>query len=81
MDLLDMLDAFELHDQLVLNQQIDPVPAIENHAFILYRHWVLRYRDNVVALQLTDQTPPIRGFQQPRPEYAVHLDGTANHPV
>ena len=81
MDRLDTLDAFELHDQLVLHQQINPIPTIEAHTFVLYRQRMLRYEADFVTLKLMSETPLICRFQQPRPEYAVHLNGTANYPV
>ncbi len=59
----DLLNAFELNDQFVLDKNVDSVSAIEPDIFVLYRLWVLELECEPIAIQFMSQALFVCRFQ------------------
>ena len=44
----DLLDAFQLDDELIFYQQVHAIAAVQVHSFVLHRFWMLQLESNAI---------------------------------
>jgi hypothetical protein len=79
MDRQHMFKAFDLKDQNLLDDQVQPVTAVQFHALVLDRKRNLPLESDSSQMKFVAKTFLVGGFQQTRPERAMHLDRGSDH--
>jgi hypothetical protein len=74
----DSFDGLQLQDHFILDDHIYFVSAIELQSLIRDRKIDLAFEGQPAKVQFMAQALFISGFQQSRPELAVHLDRSSN---
>ena len=68
--------ALEFESDPAINSQVCPETAIELHAFIDERHGFLSLDSHACLPQFVGETGFIGRFEQARPEFTMHSDGS-----
>jgi len=78
-DWLELLHTFELENDLIFDQNVDPISAIEAATLIVYRHRFFHVEIDIVQSQLVSQALLVGGLQQPGAQSPVHFNSTTDH--
>jgi hypothetical protein len=81
MDGQEPIDSFDLDDDVVVYDEVEPVAAIERDPFVTQRHGPLPFDPASAKPKLVGHAKLVRGFEQARAEVTVHLDARANDNV
>jgi hypothetical protein len=73
----NLVYRFELHNDLILDQKIQPVTAIKQYILVPHRQRVSHLEAEIRERHLVRQTLLICGFLKTGIQLAVHLHGTA----
>ncbi len=74
MDRQHLLDGFQLEDQLILDDDVDPVPALELDAFVRDGHDELAVMRNPAERQLVRERDLVHRLEKPRSQMTMDLD-------
>lgn len=77
----DLLDRLKLDDELVLDEKVDAIPAVESESLVLNGQWPLQVEPQRVELQLARKALLICRFQEPGSENFVHLNRASDDSV
>ena len=75
------LDGLQLKDDTIVDQDIDPVTAIEIHTGVTYRKSNLKPKRNLIQRQLASQALFIRRLEQPRSKSPMNRNRTPDDPL
>src|SRR5262245_27172223 len=73
------LNGFQLHDDSVLDHDVESIPAIEKNSFVRNRKRSLSFEAKISPCELVTETGFVRGLDQPRAKMSMHLDARADH--
>ena len=79
MDPLNFFNTLELQDDLILDQEIDPLSTIKVKPLVVDWQRMFQRKLNAVQFQLMCQALLVGGFQKARSKQAMNLDGTTDH--
>src|SRR6266481_4559737 len=71
-------DSFQLDEQTVVNEQVEPQRFVKNKPFILHANYFLRRSGNRTQFQLAQQTSLVNRFDQPWSLTPMDLDRCSN---
>src|SRR5262245_3917427 len=78
-NLVKFFDGFELDDHEIIDTEVDPKSAFDQHATLSDRKSKLPFNLITAVLQLEFQTGLVRRFEQSRPQVAMYGNcGTDN---
>ncbi len=78
MDWLEMLDCFELNDQLAIHDQIEPIATVQMHALVTDRQGNLPLEGDLAKGQFMAKAGFVSRLKQARPKLPMNLDGCAD---
>lgn len=73
-DSLQVFDGFQLDDDTLVDEQIDPEPAGDAMSFVVQGNQSLALDTEAFPCQLDQQSFAVHRFQQARAEDSVHFD-------
>jgi len=76
----EFLDRFQFHNELIVNQEVEPVIADEMSAK-RDRHFLLRFERNVVFCKLNFKRPVIHRLQKTRPKFLMYTYAATDYLV
>ncbi len=79
MDWQNSLDCFQLQNNFLIDNQIDPVAAIELETFVQDWELNLAFEGHPAQMQFVAQALFISGLWQPRAQVPVHLNGCSDN--
>src|SRR5215510_9078778 len=78
MDAGDTVDNFDFDNNLVGDNSVNPVAAVQSKSLVDQRQRLLQDKRNLSNLKFTTQTLDICGFEQSRTKCSMNLNGAAN---
>lgn len=75
----DLIDCFKFEDQPVINQDVDPVAAVQAYILIFNGHWVFEPEWDMIQAQFMGQTMLVCGFQEAWTQASVHFNGASDN--
>lgn len=81
MDTADFIDALELEDQLVFDENIDSIATVQTDTFVLDRQRMFELEADSIQRELPGKALLIGRFEQPRAKDPMNFDRTANDSI
>ncbi|HEX6308908.1 MAG TPA: hypothetical protein VFZ69_12010 [Longimicrobiales bacterium] len=72
-------NGLELHDYRAFHDHIQPVAALQVDTLIRQRNGLLQFDIESAPGEFVREARLVRRLQEPRPELAMHMDGSANN--
>ena len=76
-----LFDCFDLEDDPAIDDQIDPIAAVEEHAFVLENERALILEREPAERKFAAQTCLVGRLQEARSEMAVDFDASSDDVV
>ncbi len=73
MNAVNGFHGFQLDDELILHQGVNPVAAIQSNSLVLDGQWPLEMEMEAVKLHFPSEALLVRRLQESRSENTVHL--------
>ncbi len=75
----ELFNRLDFQNDIVLDEQIEPVRAIQMHTFVFDRQMNLPLKPKAQAAKFIAEALFICRFQQPRPEMSVNLNRCSDY--
>jgi hypothetical protein len=78
-DRQEPVDALDFHDEGVIDDQVEPIAAVERRALLLERQGPLALELEPEEREFVSYAMLVGRLEQPRPQVSVHLDAGTDH--
>lgn len=75
------VDGFELYDDAVFDEEVDPIAGVEPDTVVHHGQRPLMLKSQTILRQFVAQTDGVRAFEQSWAERGVNLHGRADDPL